>query len=721
MKHLICSLLVIIGWAAYAAEPMKADAPWAVYLPTDPTDMTGSSDANKICHGDDVNGWKTYMVIQTTPFTVLTNNSDLYGGGVPLVTRQEFTQPSATTGYIILEFLYVDGFNTPTKDLATCDRYDGTNFLFGSHSYELSYMSTEKTILDKPGSYWISTREMQQKTWFAFMTSVNGGDLIPDDPPLYTGTVKQDIQDYLTEYSKFPYGNQFGLTLPPADYVDDEMALHCVTLANVEALCNRISTFTSGKAVRIPNEREWEYATRAADNLYAPANLVFGAGDWTINDPVSEAELSIPQVFDKTNHPTDIPYNLTREIYANEQTGVDGDGNAIYENLISSLEYELFPELETNRDFKFIFGQDINYDKRYPATFVPFKRFLKKFRSLNIKNSSRKIDADCYLSCDENGVDDSTVEKREYYLTDQNLARAVQGLYMPVDVNGHYAATFDGTYYKYDDSKVSHFELVGISGTPHGAAYSDAQISAALWPRNHGPNTTSSVPAPAMTPTNTVMTYFAYVQHDKNNSLKGRPALDTDVDVAAARAKLQADVRDYSFANSPHGIEKHGSHDVLVDEHSNIAADIADIKRKIHGLNRSVAKGNPTHKWYYVYTNYGGGNPGDPNNWITPSPVPISNFAAHEKNYSFKPGLNNWEMMETCGNVSELCIPNDGTSFNDRWDGKSDYSNHTTGGFVVVRGGSWNSPAPVIRYGARRAANPDQRSPEVGFRIVIEK
>ncbi len=718
---IIVILVTCFANAVQAAAPTKADVPWAVYLPTGPTDTAGSADEDIKCTGSDINGWRTFMVIDAVTKLPVTLNADLYAGTVPKVSRADINKPSTDTGYILIEFLYIDPFVTPSKDLSTCHRFDGTDFLFGAHEYELAYRPYEKTIRDGLTPYWISTYEVQQKTWLAMASGA--GDLTTN----YPGDAASDIIDYLSVYGVYPGNNQLGLILPAADYSDPEMAMHTVTYADVEGFCGSVKGFYAAAGVtipnvRIPNEREWEYAARGAINLYAPKDVVYGGGDWGIHDPSTDDKLSISDVFAKTYHPTDIPYTLIDEIVGKQQTGVDMVGNPVIEDEIVHLRFEITPELETNKDFKFVLGQDTKYDKRYPARFVPLKTFIKRNRSLDIVNLGKNKVGDCYFSCDEDGVDDTNHEVQEYYPDEQGLARAVQGLYMPVDVNGHYAAEMSGGLYKYNEALVDHFELVGVSGTTHNAAYADTDIEYAIWPRNHGPNTTTSVPAPGMTPFNTVLTYFTYQQFESDVVFKGRPMTVADLSgtaVADARAKLQAEVRAYAFPNSPTGNEAVIGGTVFISERSNIGADVATVKSMTQKYGRNAVGGDSNHKWHYVYTKYDGGNHGD-RHYYDVSTAPINDFAAHEKPSTLAPSLNNWSLVDICGNVAELCIPNDSKSWAERWNGTSDYASHVTGNYVVTRGGSWNSPGTGVRFAARRPYNPNMRSPEVGFRLIIE-
>ena len=101
---------------------------------------------------------------------------------------------------------------------------------------------------------------------------------------------------------------------------------------------------------------------------------------------------------------------------------------------------------------------------------------------------------------------------------------------------------------------------------------------------------------------------------------------------------------------------------------------------------------------------------------------PIDGFDAHEKGKKVSMGENAWGLEAMLGNAAEFCIPANQTVSTARWDGVSNYEYYTnTGNFVVVRGGSWNSSITGVRFANREAILPTSRSPEIGFRIVIEQ
>ena len=75
------------------------------------------------------------------------------------------------------------------------------------------------------------------------------------------------------------------------------------------------------------------------------------------------------------------------------------------------------------------------------------------------------------------------------------------------------------------------------------------------------------------------------------------------------------------------------------------------------------------------------------------------------------------------GNVAEWCIPGESTTDATRWDGLGTYdqsaSYDAAHDYVVIRGGSWKSPAEKCRNAYRTAVKPDARRPQIGFRFVI--
>ncbi len=77
-------------------------------------------------------------------------------------------------------------------------------------------------------------------------------------------------------------------------------------------------------------------------------------------------------------------------------------------------------------------------------------------------------------------------------------------------------------------------------------------------------------------------------------------------------------------------------------------------------------------------------------------------------------GRNPWGLFNMHGNVEEWVAT--------KWDAKSDYSNpalYDTGAYQITRGGCWNVGADRCRSAARTARDPSQAYKDVGIRIVI--
>ncbi len=73
---------------------------------------------------------------------------------------------------------------------------------------------------------------------------------------------------------------------------------------------------------------------------------------------------------------------------------------------------------------------------------------------------------------------------------------------------------------------------------------------------------------------------------------------------------------------------------------------------------------------------------------------------------------NRWGLYDMIGNVAELC--------SNSWDGVSDKGNHAEGDYKMAHGGSWFDHPDRCRAACRIAILPNEGSPFIGFRIVIE-
>ena len=81
--------------------------------------------------------------------------------------------------------------------------------------------------------------------------------------------------------------------------------------------------------------------------------------------------------------------------------------------------------------------------------------------------------------------------------------------------------------------------------------------------------------------------------------------------------------------------------------------------------------------------------------------------------------LNAWGLCDIYGNVAEWCADGYAADYYAQ-SPAADPTGPTKFDTRVVRGGSWNEPAASCRAAARSSAKPDERSPSIGFRVVLE-
>jgi formylglycine-generating enzyme required for sulfatase activity len=78
---------------------------------------------------------------------------------------------------------------------------------------------------------------------------------------------------------------------------------------------------------------------------------------------------------------------------------------------------------------------------------------------------------------------------------------------------------------------------------------------------------------------------------------------------------------------------------------------------------------------------------------------------------------NNWGLYDMSGNVSEWCED----AYGEYPDGPVTDPICASGSTRVIRGGSWFSNAVLTRSAHRLSKSPDQRSSDVGFRLVLDQ
>ena len=727
MKHLLTFLIIFTFNIIVAAEPYtKVDVPWSVYLPKDAADNDGYTDANKFLHGNDSIGWYTYLVFRNDG-THITNNTDLYdASGNPLINEQDhyLTTPTTDPDYIICKFVLIQPASTPSigidgaPDSSSYVNFGAGTADLGHEEVALGYQPHEAKIDNTSigPDYWIASRETQKKLW----RTVFGDFAVPDNLSAelftYLDTNAEQLQ-LVKPISDFVVQN--ATTSPDEVAIKHEFPVFGKTFNEVLNFMTQLNTFTSGKTARLPNEYEWEYAARAGmTSELPPAIFDPQIGAWKLVDPTdtSENALDIESVFNKKYQPMDIPFRLIEERTALVTVGTRADGSAIREDRINTLVMVADPRLDTLRDWRIVVDGSINYDNRYPGNMQAF----------DSRNLAIHTDGTSFISVDVSdeivgGVATGNVnvsvrdsnKTREFYKSEKALARAVNNYYIGVQEDGTYAARpcggatighMAGPTYVYDPGLVHHF--VRMTGD-------------SLWPPGHASG--------LMTTNNTVFTYLHWQNFDKNTDQYGTfinplPLYDR------ARSELENEVRTHAYANSPgdyNVTNAAGADKVYVPESSTIEKDYDLIGKSDKGsyLWEIWVPDQNNPNWDYVSAWNSRGALTTENEFAGAGPkYPIDGFDARESGKKVSMGENAWGLEAMLGNAAEFCIPANQTNPGARWDGVSTYERYTnTGVFIVVRGGSWNSSITGIRYSNREATLPTVRSPEVGFRIVIEQ
>jgi formylglycine-generating enzyme required for sulfatase activity len=96
---------------------------------------------------------------------------------------------------------------------------------------------------------------------------------------------------------------------------------------------------------------------------------------------------------------------------------------------------------------------------------------------------------------------------------------------------------------------------------------------------------------------------------------------------------------------------------------------------------------------------------------------PNSGFRAHPVQSAPDPN-HPWGLEDVHGNVMEWCWDCDQVQTPYPAAGQTDYAGESSCSFRVIRGGSWRSFARFLRVAFRASHAPDERSDDVGFRLV---
>ena len=245
-----------------------------------------------------------------------------------------------------------------------------------------------------------------------------------------------------------------------------------------------------------------------------------------------------------------------------------------------------------------------------------------------------------------------------------------------------------------------------------------------IWPPNHpsaGPMNTG----------NTILTYLHWHSFDASAEFPGGffiPAPQFD----QAIAELKSAIRSEKYTNTPgnyHEKNWKGEDKVFIAEKTSIKDDY-NLKGKsdknsmlMNIIPEDAHKGDKSHAWYYFNAwNSHGALKSESQEAGDGLVFPIDGFDARYKGKKVTPGANPWGMESILGNAAELCMPAGETDWASRWDGLSTYEFYTsTGNFVIARGGSWNSSVTGIRFANRKPVHENNRSHEIGFRILIEQ
>ncbi|NRA37264.1 MAG: SUMF1/EgtB/PvdO family nonheme iron enzyme [Planctomycetes bacterium] len=747
---LICFVLISTTVHIFSAvEPyIKSQVPWAVYLPEDDSDTAGNTDPSKFLYGDAIAGWHTYLVFKKDG-THIKNNSDLYSAGAPIINKKDNYDELTLTAdpdYIICKFILIQPATSPSVGIdgipdATLDSSSIVDFTtkeidLGNDAFSLGYNINERKIenINISNDYWLAAVETQKQLWRIIygdkLFTASANTLAVDTINVFSNTNDVNVTIALTTTV-----DNFVIALPaanPAEFViKHELPIICMNWLECQEFNENLSEKLFGTnikdKVRVPNEYEWEYAARAGESAALPTELFDPdqSSGWKIIKPsdLSQSPLPVQAVFEKMNHPVNIPHRVAGIVQELVEVGSDTNGDPIWEMKNKTLKWVIDPRMNTLINWQLIIGGGLNYDKRYPANFTALSS-----RNFEIQGDdsflSKKLTEELFLPPDpqagqKNGVVKieplPNAELKEYYENEESLARAVNNYYMGVKEDGSYAARLSdpvnntSTTYVYDPKLVHHFvKLTGESVLPPSHPISSI-----------------------ISTNNSVLTYLHWHSFNPDANYLGSLYNETKV-YENAKEELTAQIFSHSYENNPGDYEElnwKGSGEVYIPKSSTINEDI-DIKAKNTSnsmLSIDIAnrhRDDTGHSDYYISTWTSSGSamtesqslPAD-----TPV-IPIDNMNILESHREISMGTNEWGFEAMLGNAAELCMPAGETDWASRWNGASNYEFYSNNGsFVVARGGGWDSNINGIRYSNRKAVSTINRSPAIGFRILIEQ
>ena len=664
-----CSLLLSAAGVTYP-EPLPGPS-WGVYIPSAINDSDGISDMTKKCHwyekldkdSNAVGGsWYTYIVIHNG--TLITNNNDpvIWNGTDALIHLQADPDnpaelevvlastgqpPAAGSNYQVMRMVYVSPGSGVMPGTVTV----------GSPFYEAHRHKNERQRdVTLAGNYWIAANECSQSLWQGVVAdrlpSSSGGASLDADLDVLLAA------DNITDTTNFKGYRQ------PLMYA---------TYADAIEFCTQLTALV-GTPARLPNEAEWEYASRGSrvTAFNTEIGYALGGPEWQLGTdttpPVAIDEADWDDYFEKNTDYVNGRNNGTANPNIVSYANVFVNGS--WENHVKIVEFFMSgdngnppndpanPAIRAKTNFVGIAEVQANFDSRFKLWYKPV---------IYVANLTHSDGVTAYFTIDPDTkndltpaileLDDTSNRDRgpahEYATNDTHLSHIVKGLYVGVDDAGNYS---------HDHEVIESFRLV----------------TDGIMPQNVNPPLGAIV-------------YHKLVQFDNKGIYIQSPLPDPDVYFQDSDQQI-ADV----VSNLPLGND---NTTFRQDVDEQLAACIE--RAKSNALYRYVDWGRSSYQ-YRITLDYGG------------------HLTDKQGIYALR---NRLGIANMHGNVAEWCMPGNATSDAVRWDGVGTYDRaaayDASHPYVVVRGGSWKSPAEKCRNAYRSAVKPDARRPHIGFRFII--